>query len=87
MKNPGQKYIVVKGSGGAGLGDKIFALIVAGMYSLVSGRILYVDWRDRTYGDATRNYFPDLLRAVGLAVTDQLPTAGRAVPKSWDGRL
>ena len=80
-------YLVVKGSGGAGLGDKILALIVAAMYARLTDRLLYIDWKDRTYGDATRNYFPDLFQTVGLPLADRLPTAGRTLPSNWAGRL
>jgi len=86
MQSP-VRHVVVKGSGGAGLGDKIFALIVAGMYSRLTGRILYVDWRDRTYGDGARNYFPDLFQTVGLQVADSCPTTGTTAPKAWERRL
>ena len=81
------KYLVVKGSGGAGLGDKIQALIVAAMYSRLTNRLLYIDWKDRTYGDATRNYFLDLFEPVGLQVAQRLPTSGRTAPATWEGRL
>lgn len=81
------KYIVVKGSGGAGLGDKILALIVAAMYSLLTDRLLYIDWKDRTYGDATRNYFVDLFQTVGLQIAGSVPTAVRTAPNTWAGRL
>ncbi|HEY2251127.1 MAG TPA: nodulation protein NodZ [Planctomycetaceae bacterium] len=81
------EYLVVKGSGGAGLGDKILALIVAGMYARLTNRLLYIDWKDRTYGDASRNYFHDLFHTVGLPVANSLPTAGRTAPSCWEGRL
>jgi len=81
------KYIVVKGSGGAGLGDKVLALIVAAMYSRLTGRRLYIDWKDRTYGDASRNYFADLFETIGLPISESLPMAGRTAPSCWEGRL
>ncbi len=81
------RYLLLKGSGGAGLGDKILALIVASQYARLTDRLLCIDWRDRAYGDGTRNYFGDLFRAIGLPLADGLPTAGSTWPRAWEGRL
>lgn len=62
------RTVVVKGNDGAGLGDKLRALMVATMYAKVSGRTLAIDWGDTTYRGWTRNDFPRCCAAMGLAI-------------------
>ncbi|MFC1740745.1 nodulation protein NodZ [Pseudomonadota bacterium] len=79
--------MIVKGSGGAGLGDKIRAVIVGAMYCQLTGRSLYVDWRDSAYGDERQNYFPDLFKIKKLPALAGLPVSGTVLPHQWSGRL
>lgn len=81
------RYLVVKGSGGAGLGDKLRALISAVAYARLSGRRLYVDWNDPAYGDGRNNYFGDLFKLEGVESVDEMPLAGSVRPPSWQGKL
>lgn len=81
------RSLVLKGSGGGGLGDKIWALLVAIMYARLSGRALHVDWRDTAYGDGTLNYFPLLFQLAGLSVQPRLPADGTVWPAVWRDRL
>lgn len=81
------RYLVVKGSGGAGIGDKVRALISAIAYARLSGRQLYVDWNDPAYGGGNANYFNDLFRLEGLAVAPHRPLYGTVRPEAWQGKL
>ena len=49
------KYILVKGS--SGLGNRILVLSSAILYGQISGRQVFVDWRDGTYGEPKTNFF------------------------------
>jgi hypothetical protein len=79
--------LIVKGSGGAGLGDKVWALIVAIMYARLTDRTLIVDWRDTTYGDGTRNYFHDLFQLHAIDHSLTIPTDGVTHPPAWHSRI
>jgi hypothetical protein len=82
-----KKTLILKGSGGAGLGDKLWALVVGLMYARISGRAIYVDWRDTAYGTGNRNYFHDLFVLTGVEVLDSLPESGSVHPPAWQGSL
>lgn len=79
--------LLVKGSGGAGLGDKLRALISAVVYAQLSGRKLYVDWNDPAYGDGVGNYFAELFRIEGIPVVGERPLEGTVRPAAWQGKL
>ncbi len=81
------RYLVVKGSGSAGLGDKLRAVISAVVYARLSGRKLYVDWNDPAYGDGKHNCFPDLFRLEGVETVDERPLHGSVRPSAWQDRL
>lgn len=81
------RYVIVKGSSGAGLGDRIFALSVGLLYAEVTGRTLHVDWRDGAYGPARENLFPKLLRIEDLPTIDSLPETNDVAPPVWQGNL
>lgn len=82
-----ESYLVVKGSGGAGLGDKVLAIISAIPYARLSGRKLYVDWNDPAYGDGVCNYFPDLFQIEGVAIAAERPLRGTVRPAAWQDKL
>ena len=81
------KYVVLKGSGGAGLGDRICGLAAAILYARWSNRVLFIDWRDRAFGSQTSNLFPFLLRVRGVPCVDRLPETQSVLPAVWRGRL
>ncbi len=81
------KTVIVKGSGGAGLGDRLGGLVGALAVARLTGRSLYVDWRDTAYGDGSRNYFSDLFCVTGLTCLPDLPQEGSVIPETWAGRL
>jgi hypothetical protein len=82
-----KRFLVVKGSGGAGLGDKIRALPSAILYARLTGRQLYVDWNDPAYGDGRLNYFPHLFELREVSCADSLPVEGSVRPTAWRGKL
>ena len=81
------RTLVVKGSGGAGLGDKVLALASAIAYAKLSDRQLYVDWADSAYGDGVSNYFPRLFTLAGVPDAEIRPTEGSVRPVAWQGKL
>ncbi len=88
MPEPGnQRYLVVKGSGGAGLGDKLRALVPAVVYAQLSGRRLHVDWNDPAYGDGRANYFDELFRVEGVETAENRPLRGTVRPVAWQNKL
>lgn len=81
------KYLVVKGSGGAGLGDRIRGLITAILYAKLSNRILHVDWKDTAYGDGTINLFNELFSLKSVPFVYVLPDVNSIYPPAWKNRL
>lgn len=80
--------VMVKGTGGAGLGDLIRALLAGLHYATVSGRGLVPCWDDGLYGPIGENVFPRLLHLTGIVSP---PLAGLdandVAPTVWRGRL
>lgn len=81
------RYLVVKSSGEAGLGDKLRAVLSAIVYARLSGRRLYVDWTDTAYGDGVANYFNELFRLSGVQMAGERPRDGTVRPAAWQGKL
>jgi hypothetical protein len=80
--------LVVKGSGGGGLGDRLRSVLVALLYCRLSGRHLYVDWRDGVYAPLGQNSFSELFQVESVPVVDQLPAGVTTVaPEAWRGRI
>lgn len=55
-----KKFLVIKSTGGAGLGDSIRSVISGIHYALISQRNLVVLWDDGLYGKENYNIFHDL---------------------------
>ena len=87
MSDCKKKYLILKESSGTGLGDKIISLVVAILYSKPTDRILYVDWRDHSYGTANVNYFPFLFELPGVEYINEMPKVKSVWPPAWHGRL
>jgi hypothetical protein len=81
------RYVIIKGSSGAGLGDRIFGLSAGLLYAQVTGRTLHVDWRDGAYGAPQENLFPKLLRIHDLPATAGLPATNDVAPAIWQDHL
>ena len=84
----GKGVVLVKSTGGAGLGDSVRALLSALHYATVSKRHIAVQWDDGMYGPKGVNAFPRLLQLVDLAVTDLDEVDENDVrPATWSCRL
>ncbi len=82
------KYLVVKGSSGSGLGDRLRALLVGLVYARVSGRRVFVDWSDGVCADPGINSFPLLFDTRGTQFAGDLPEEKTSIlPAAWRGRL
>ena len=60
------KWLVVKASGGSGLGDLIKSVLVGALYASLSKRIFVVDWAGSVYSDDGINIFPKIFKIKGL---------------------
>jgi len=87
VSNSNRKYLVLKGTRGSGLGDKIRALVVAILYAKLTNRIIYVDWNDSSYGKENINYFPYLFEFINTDFTLEAPRVTSVWPRAWQGRL
>lgn len=81
------KALVVKASGGGGLGDSVKAVVCAALYAERSQRALYVDWRGGVYDDGQNNMFDHILKVVGVDTLTELPESEDVYPEAWQGRL
>lgn len=81
------KYLVVKASGGGGLGDSIKSVLVGALYASLSDRILVVDWFGGLYGNGEINPFYSLFEITNLKSQAQLPDSADVFPGAWRGRL
>jgi len=84
------RVLIVKSTGGAGLGDLLRAVLSGIHYAHVSGRAIQVCWDDGLYGPVGVNVFADLfqLTDIGVASISQIHADGFAVhPAAWQGNL
>lgn len=77
------KTLIVKGSGGGGLGDSIRVVLTAILYAKASGRALFVDWRDGTFGPAGENAFNQLFHLKDVETVDCIPETNSVHPVAW----
>ncbi len=82
-----KNLVVVKGSRGAGLGDKIRALPAALLLASVTNRAVWVDWDDKTYGSDSGNLFPKLFKLTGVDGVQSCPSVSTLSPPIWGGNL
>lgn len=87
MSSNEKKYLVVKGSGGGGLGDRIRSVLVAALYANISKRILVIDWSDGIYADADVNAFHRLFQLKNVKSQVLLPKSSKVWPIAWKNRL
>lgn len=80
--------VMVKGTGAAGLGDLIRALLAGLHYARVTGRGLIACWDDGLYGPMGENVFSRLLRLTGIVSPHGADLDPNDVaPSAWRGRL
>lgn len=83
-----RRMILVKG--GAGLGNRILALLTASLFAVLTKRRLLIDWRDPTYaGDSGHglNLFPNLFESPLADPLPDLIEAETVAPALWHDRL
>ena len=82
--------LVIKSSGGGGIGDNIRSLIAGIDYARRSGRSIYVDWSDGMFGPEGINMFSDFFRILGLPTVSDLKAyedAENVFPSIWKNNL
>ena len=81
------KWLVLKASGGGGLGDSIKSLLVAAYYADLTNRVLVVDWRGSVYAEEGVDVFSYLFKLKNLKTQQPLPSSKDIYPDAWRGRL
>ena len=82
------KFLVVKSTLGAGLGDRVRAVLSAVLYAEYSGRQVHVMWDDGLYGPESENVFPRLLALKGTGSVAFDPAGIQTTrPAFWGGQL
>jgi len=82
--------LVIKSSGGGGIGDSIRSLIAGIDYARRSGRSIYVDWSDGMFGPEGINVFSDFFEILGLPTVTDLKAYGDSedlFPAIWKNNL
>jgi hypothetical protein len=82
--------LVIKSSGGGGIGDNIRSLIAGIDYARRSGRSIYVDWSDGMFGPEGINVFSDFFEILGLPTVSDLKDYGDGedvFPLIWKNNL
>jgi len=89
LRQSQSNWILVKGSGGGGLGDRLRALCVAIAYARATGRGVSVDWRDGRLGAEGVNRFSELfeIKDIPYVEPEWLEGISDPWPPSWRGRL
>ncbi|MFZ1575533.1 MAG: nodulation protein NodZ [Chromatiaceae bacterium] len=84
------RWVLLKSTGGAGIGDLVRAVLSALHYAHVTGRALSVQWADGLYGPAGTNVFPHLFELIDVPAADcldGLTAPADTWPPAWRGRL
>ncbi|WP_309399508.1 hypothetical protein [Cerasicoccus maritimus] len=82
-----ERYVVLKGSNAAGLGDRLLALCSALAYAKLTGRTLVIDWRDGLYGQVGQDAFSSALRLVNVKHSVEIPKGITIAPPLWRDKL
>lgn len=81
------KSLVLKATGGGGLGDCVKSVLTAAHYAKLSNRALYVDWSGGIYADKGQDPFYQFFKLVGVELLKKLPDSNDVHPPSWQRRL
>ena len=84
-KNPADGVIIVKGV--YGFGNRIYSLLMALVYSQITGRKIIVDWTDGMYADHGRNAFPLLFTGLESIDDHEKYKDVSIYPKIWKGQI
>ena len=85
--NSEKKYLIVKGSGGGGLGDRIRSVLTGIVYAKLTNRTIYIDWRDGKLIPQRRNIFYDYFQLKNIDYVSNCPVSADVFPACWQGRL
>jgi len=82
------KYLLLKPSITAGIGDQILSLIAAVAYARLTNRVLSVDWRGGMYGmPLEENLFERLFELNGVDYESAVPNGSSVYPPVWKEAL
>ena len=82
-----EKYLIVKGAGGGGIGDRLRCVLSGIAYAKLTGRVLYVDWSDGKLVHDSRNVFNELFELKNIQSVQDCPQFDDVYPLAWKGRL
>lgn len=69
------------------MGNRIFAFLGAAAYARLSGRRLFIDWRDGMYAHEGTNAFDAFFESPAVTPLFELPDSLSVAPTLWVGRL
>lgn len=82
------KYLLLKPSMLAGIGDSILALIQAVSYAKLSGRTLCIDWTGGMYGmPDDQNFFHRIFKVNNIPIIEEIPKGLSVYPTVWEKYL
>ena len=81
------KYLIVKGSGGGGLGDRIRSVLTGIIYAKITQRTIYIDWSDAMLVPDNRNIFNHLFHLKDVDHVSHCPVSDDVFPPVWRGKL
>ena len=85
--NSKPKYLIVKGAGGGGIGDRLRCVLCGIAYAKLTNRTIYVDWSDGKLIPEYRNVFDDLFELKNINSIEHCPEVEDVFPTVWKGRL
>ncbi len=85
--NSQTKYLIVKGAGGGGIGDRLRCVLCGIAYAKLTNRTLFVDWSDGKLIPEFRNVFFDLFQLKNIDFIEDCPEVEDIFPAAWSGRL
>ena len=85
--NSKKKYLIVKGSGGGGLGDRIRSVLTGIVYAKLTNRTIYIDWSDGKLIPQRRNVFYEIFHLKNISYVSDCPVSDDVLPSIWRGKL
>ena len=81
------KYLIVKGSGGGGLGDRIRSVLTGIAYAKLANRTIFIDWSDGKLIPQRRNVFFEIFHLNNIDYVRDCPVSDDVLPLIWQGKL